>query len=414
MSNFHNVLRLLLALALALVAQSSLGQATVKLYSFDVTVDSVDANGTKLVAIVTNTTPPTELGNAQFSSVDMGVDLKWVVNANAPVSIVQSGGKSAGIPDFSVPGHLRVSNLYPVKPQEFVTISFYVTAASCGEGTWSVIARTGSNFSGDVFTPATSDPDVTPMTLVACGAGLPCDSSIYSVNYDNTIPVKRGKNSDGGDTGTLCSNVKFYLTDTLTTNHQLHLRWDLAGDDNRVFQYALPFKANAPQVAWLDDLGNLASGSERPPQYIPALSCYAPTTIPLPTTAEGYLPKSYGTLAAAVLAGDTKIKVTAAGTLPPPPFDFVIENERLRVTKIVLSTGTWTVTRNVFLTGAADHALGKNAMSTPLPMLDSATASSSPVYASSVGKPAKMCSVQIGTNNTSFIDSGDGWVIANQ
>jgi len=149
-------------------ALPSYGGATDKLYSIDVDPTGVvDQYGTQLRATVSNASPLQ--GNSQFSFVNLSVNLGWTLNPAGPVVITESGNPSpGGQPDFSVPGHLIISNLYPVKPQQSLTVTFYVNSSACGEGIWSVVATTGSNGGGDTFTVADESAN-DRSTLIPCG-----------------------------------------------------------------------------------------------------------------------------------------------------------------------------------------------------------------------------------------------------
>jgi hypothetical protein len=112
-------------------ALPSYGGATDKLYSIDVdpTGTGNPIYGTQLRATVSNASPLQ--GNSQFSFVNLSVNLGWTLNPAGPVVITESGNPSpGGQPDFSVPGHLIISNLYPVKPQQSLTVTFYVNSCA--------------------------------------------------------------------------------------------------------------------------------------------------------------------------------------------------------------------------------------------------------------------------------------------
>jgi len=420
----RSIERLLFAVALMSLALPALS-APAKLYSLKTCVGTFVAGvcqvaqaqlpgsptlKTPIVARVFNESPPTS--NSQISSFDLSVNVNWRV-----ASAVVSGNSGKIIVDLTQPGHIKVSNLAPVKPQSFVDVTFIVDEQSCGDGTWDAIAYTGSSFSGAIFNKA-STYTTPPTTTVAC-LKLGCGDPAFDVKPQGSVTtighVQRGQFDTDGTTDSDCSDLFVYMTPTAVAGKTtVQTIWDknLPDSNSAVFQYTVNFTAtstsNTPpviKVAWFN-VGGV-------PDEQTALTCG-------PNAAQKTLPEEYATL---VADNGNKIDVTplATITLPAVPFSIIIGQERMLVTKVNSNpnstTLTFFVSRTMGGTLPETHALDDAVMSTPFPIVQSTDG-----YPSSyVGQSAKMCisnlqhSLTTPTNwSATFLDDSDGWVRVGQ
>jgi hypothetical protein len=415
MNSLRKVVGILLAMTLMGFAQLSAAQATDKLYSIQMSVVGTHPTfGTKLSATVHNATPIE--GNSSFNSFDLSIDLNWTINPAGPVEIT---GNSGGQPDLSVAGHLKVANLKPVRPQKSVTVTFYVTTASCGDGTWSAVVWSGANFSGSQFTGVGNVNPVTPVpcALLACGGP-------FTVTYSTTIPGMRGPyNSDG----TCNFIVPIYVTDFLVASHTVHFRWPVGAEPvsepDGVFQYTASDTGPDPKLAWKNykDAGGNDTGQ---PAFLSisdnGLNCLAANSF------GDYFPRPYGRLQSRLSSSmtDNVVKVdTTTGQLhplPAPGTDIVIGNERMKVLSVATSSSTLTVQRAVANTALDAHSKYAPVMFTPLAILPATPicSASSPTQICPYvgGSQAQMCLITPSTQYPAFtiIDIGDGWMTSNE
>ena len=374
---------------------------------------------TTLQARIANWSPPNI--NSNFNSADLFVGVNWRA-VNGSVTVLNNSG-NYNI-DTTVPRHVKVSNLSPVKPNGYVTLQFDVDNASCGDGTWDAKVYGGSGFTGAVFDPA---PGYVPNnTTVAC-LNLACTGVAYTVtpqgnvlgNDPTSIQLTRGLyDTDGTTTGTTadsCTKRFVYVTPTVTspTKLDVHTTWDQGtADAQAAFSYTINARSattgsTPPTIAlaWL-----LTTTTPPVPDYQPALAC---------DLNQNYLPKP---LATVVADNGNKIDVALvvlASALPPVPFAVVIEDERLLVTKVNLQTNTFTVDRHTGGTFQVTHVANLPIMSTPFKIVQS----TDNFAASYVGKPVKVClsgwaqTFNPGATNewkATIIDGSDAWVRVGQ
>ena len=344
MNSLRRVVGILLAMTFVAFALPSYGGATDKLYSIDVdpTGTGNPIYGTQLRATVSNASPLQ--GNSQFSFVNLSVNLGWTLNPAGPVVITESGNPSpGGQSDFSVPGHLIISNLYPVKPQQSLTVTFYVNSSACGEGIWSVVATTGSNGGGDIFTVADESAN-DRSTLIPCGQ-LTCNTAL-TVQYGAGVTVTRGPNWDGT---TACAATDVFMTDTLTTNQKAYGDWKVSDAPSGAFRYGFTGSLTNPKVAWFDTNGDpfIAGGNPNIPAFVyvnanPALICNPPNS-------QGdFFGRMYGKTVAFVSPTTTKFQIDPTGGVQKPPtlpVYAMLNGEVVQVTKWVTATNTVTVVR---------------------------------------------------------------------
>lgn len=335
------------------------------------------------------------------------------------------------------------------------------------------------------FTDATSTPFTIYDGVLNCGQ--PLASSFTNPTYiapdqpGYATGQRNGYNKDG--VKEQCVPVLYTFTNTILTDDTVHLSWDTQSQPNAAFMYSMNWRPRSvektnpnslnpspigwpttprPQVAWLNTDGSDAS-IPGTPKYVPGLACLS-----------GNLPSPYGTLSAAVAAGDSTITVTgiaansAQYTAPPAgfpaipafPFPVVIANmsnsgqslvtERMTVTGYATDannvplispqpsssfSGTYTITFKVTRGGdlnggssAAPHDVGYRVMSTPLPIIPDDTTTFPAPY--KVKTQAHMCIAEHGFDGfnmtidpntglpvaqvmyfTTVFDIGDGWVL---
>jgi hypothetical protein len=419
MKSLRTVANLLTAFALLSLAHSAQAGPT-KLYSLKTCVGVFDSAGvcqiaqaqqpgapttvTPIVARIFNESPPTS--NSQISSFDVSVNVSWRVT-----SATVSGNSGKIIVDLTQPGHVKVSNLAPIKPQAFVDVTIVVDSQSCGDGTWDAITYTGSGFTGATFSKASTYTP--PTTTVAC-LKLGCGDPAFDVKPQGsltTIHLQRGQFDTNGTTDSACSDLFVYVTPTAivgTTTVQTNWDKNMPDSNSAVFQYTVNFKAttgsNTPpaiKVAWIS-VGGV-------PDEQPALMCG-------PNLAQTQLPEPY---AALVADNGSKIDVLPlpSVTLPSAPFSIIIGEERMLVTKVQTNTNSWFVTRQMGGTQLAAHSAGDAIMGTSFPIVQSSDGYSS----SYVGRSAKMCINNLAHSLTTptdwtatLLDDSDGWVRVGQ
>lgn len=362
-----------------------------------------------------NLSPPNT--NSSINAVDLFVDVNWRAVQDSDLTVLDNPGKWTI--DVSTPGHVKISNLAPVKTGQGVTVKFNVDGFSCGIGTWNATPYTGSTVgSGAMFAPIAGF--VPPQTMVAC-TQLTCNGSVTNIQPQGSVGtgdahfislLMRGVNQDGSS-GANCSNLFTFVTPTVTpTTGQIQTQWDKNQPDSSiaVFSYTINLINAAPtpaqellnmRVAWL-------TKTDGTPDFQPALLC---------DPARPTLPFQYTTV---VVDNGSKITVASTSSLPTTPtFPIVIEQERLLVTKVNTNTNVLTVTRGVGGTAGSviTHSAGKAVMSTPFPIVQAADGYNE-VFHPYVSLPAKVCiSPNFTTTMTgqpiaaTAIDGGDGWVL---
>jgi hypothetical protein len=437
MNGMRKVLCFLMAMILAAFALPSIAaQSQNKTYTLTMTVltQGVGDAPSKVKAVLTNTSP--KQSSSTFSSADVFVDLGWTIvtddPTNFPITVVQSGTSATPSLDTTTQGHIKLSGLHPVKPQETVTITFYVTVSSCGDATWDAAVWSGSQVgTGNFFIRPVPDTSV-PLSPVAC-TDLACASEPESFTVGNLDGFRWSSNKDGSTTGAACGPVKSYVSN-LNSNNVIHFRWDNAaqGDTfgSAVFYYRIDYVSppSPARVGWLNQDGSPAIGPGADPSLVafidaPACASQVSSATDIPTI----LPQPYGVLQTAINStSSTTIKVDTTGGIPTPlslPFSIVIGPpgavESMDVT--AMASSGWTVTRGTRGTTAVKHPKGAFAMSNLLPPLSALT----PCYDAGgntlLSCPAKynspyqaqMC-LPVSPANTSpaiwYVDIGDGWV----
>jgi hypothetical protein len=416
---------LVVVVALAMLALPSFAaQSQNKTYTLTMCVGTFKADGscdakqpnpgvdsTRIQVRLTNTSP--KQSNSTINSVDLFPNLNWTIDTTDP-AYETSAPTVKYTPDLSLQGHIRVTGLNPIKPQDSLNLSFTASNLSCGDASWDQsLIWSGSNLGGNTFT-LDQPPLSTPGTSIACGM-VDCATSANSFVVQPTATTcgtqftdvecvvgVRGSNKDG----LACASVPFYvsnfLTNADTAKRKLHFRWP--SQPAAAFNYRINTRDANPNFAWIEDTdGNPI------PILSDALQC-----IPAIGQPNQYLPIQYGTLALNVNSTKNKLKVNAPSSIVAPPnFAIVIGAEKMLVTNT--STGTWTVTRGYGVTDNTPHFTNDPVMSTPLPNIpdnDAYSTPGDPGYAP--GKNAHMCWTARGPNGagaffTDIIDIGDGW-----
>jgi len=335
-----------------------------------------------LSAKIKNTTTA-NVGGA--TSATLFVDTGWKI---VSVSNIQEDGVPVrATPIVSTPGQFSVADLPPLKPGASLTMDFQVSAASCGDGTWSAGVWTGTPPpSGQPFSED-QDPLSQLQTSVSCGQ-LACPSSFTVTRPDTSL--KAGQVSvtvwNPDKIGECQLDPAYFLTNDILKTSAPFVHWRLA-DEFEVVSYTVNIPgpsspAPTPQVGWLkcSSGGALADGTD--PNSVLGCMITPPACQPLtpPQVA-------YGTLAATVQPGATTVQVNLSvpfSKLPARPFPIVIVNdgyqgaERMLVTKAT-GGGTFTVTRcdgfTCDVNNQPTHTFGSNpatkfVMGTLLPTLE--------------------------------------------
>ena len=378
MKSVNRIICVTAAIALSVLAQSTIAAGPQKTYSIRLTSNPTYTGDPPQLVVpvpvtvtVKNESPPStansNIGSFRFTVVGLSIDSTQPISC--PRALCSATGNTVTVTNISA----------PIQAQEEYPISF--SARSCGDGQLANISvYNGSSVNGNTFNFKASPSILT--SSVSCG-DLDC-STEFSVpdSGGSTILVHRGVDKDG-----VCfiNALPYYVTNTLPV---VHFRWPVGADPNAdsaaAFRYVITAtpSGNGPKVAWLTD----NAGS---PIFIAAPSCL------------GDLPTAYGSLAADVANSDKKIAVNTTAAVPAVPFAIVIGSERMDVTKV--TNNQWTVTRHTGGTSASAHFANDPVMSTPLPIL---SASSGPY---SAGSQAQMCLLNQSGNTTTIIDIGDGW-----
>lgn len=439
--------------ALAFAATSAVA-APEKKFTIDVSPANVAALQ-KYTVVIKNQTPN---GNSSINSLKVVLPTDYKVESSDAGTSPPSanwGGNVSG-PDGA--GVITMSNMAPLKPQDFFTLTFWAkasaTATACSDSSWTAQAWTGSSFSGDTFrqvvapelsvnttTKLNGTPSVTIGTLpsnpvvgvgftfgvsvsngcgpasstavsivgtpaLATGSGCTttnatgnstCSVTINSVgpasvtvsalsasdtealtiwggtlacegggDYqfppaadDPVVPGDAaGKRGGANKDGSPCQAVGYTFDNTILDNNTVSFAWNTGnGQQGAAFEYTM---------IWKPEYVNATTGM---PERVTSVKWAGlGSAVPGRACLSASLPKDYGTLGAAIGAGDGSITIVAGSTAAPAaPFPIVIGNERLLVTD-TSGGSTWLVQRGNGGTTASGHAGGAKVMSTPLPL----------------------------------------------
>jgi hypothetical protein len=410
----RNGLFVLMAVVLATFALPSVaGGNDKKIYTLDMT-QVTSAPPFTVTAKLTNKSP----GNSSFKSFTLSVSGLTITSATTTNGVVQPAVPLSGT------SAITVNNMFPVKPNQSVTVT--MTVNSCGDGAWSATVWTGTPaLNGQTF-DLVGGTTATPISCgqIACGDGQGEGGAVIvpdSLNPD-TIEVERGSWDKNGNTAGACSGIPYFVTNNLSANDQLHFRWLISGtgsDSAAAFQFTVFGDGPSPaqtNVAWWNTNGTPASGPGTP-DFIPGQLC---------NSYANFLPTPYGTLLSDDGSTTLHVDTTTGGvaSVPTTSFDVFIQDERLTVS-VVDDTNPaneiWTISaRNVGgVSGTVPHVLANLlVMSEPLPILTSTVLSTPPLQQSGkyvAGDQAQMCisdqfyDSESDTHTTTFIDIGDGW-----
>ena len=448
MNGIHRLLGIVVALVFATFALPghAAPQSQNKTYSLDVTVltQGNSLASSKLLAVIKNTSPSSS--SSTINSVDIFVDLGWQIDKTMAPIVVESVDRSTTYTaDLSQDGHIKVSNLYPLKPfgtsNNQLEITFWITSASSGDGSWEGNIWSGSQLgSGNFFTRNAGSNIAT-----VASASADCNDIQPPTVGDpgQVIAFRDNWNKDGTSTGTTCGAVNYYASNTLNNyvglpDSIVHFRWDQSDPtknetfSSAAFMYWVFYPGTtAPntQVGWLYQDGTPAVGaganpnavSTNPVVFIPTPPCDVTGTAGAPR-----LPTPYGSLNSPLNSSSNIVKIdTSTGVLSPPAqipqpngFPIYIEHERMQV-RAYLSNG-WQVDRGQMGTAKVSHPKNALIMSTPLPAIpvgvttylaDGITVVQPSHY--QPGAQAQMClattGVISGVPYNQFIDIGDGW-----
>jgi hypothetical protein len=433
MNTIRNLICILTAVVLAAFSLPGMAanQSQNKTYTLTMSVLSqgLGLADSQVQAVFQNTSP--KQSSSTFSSVDLFIDLSWTIDSTMAVSVTENDVPTGNV-DLGTAGHIKIQNLNPVKPGELLVITFYVTASSCGDGTWNASVWSGSQLgSGNFFTLVPSNSVL--LSPVAC-ADLACDATQPPEFFTagNVTGYRWSYNKDGS-AGTSCSAVNSYISNLNPTTNVIHFRWDNSapGDTfgSAVFYYNITYPSTpTPKVGWLNQDGTPAVGPGADPSqvvFIDAQPCNTQVAQVLdPTTSfDPILPQPYGDLQVAVSTTATTIKVdtsTATVSTPPLPFDIVIGPQGAveRMTVTAMSSNGWSVTRGVGGTTVSKHPKNAFVMSTPLKTFV-ATPTCYDANNGMIACPAKynppyqvqMCLPVSGNTDNSvwYFDIGDAW-----
>jgi len=391
----HKMIGFFMAIALATFALPSFADSMTKHFRLDTQVDGSDSTLVKIT--LTNDNPSGS--SAQISSFIVSVSsVTGLTIPNAPVPDAASFAAFGGTVNLISSTSFSVNGLSPnLKAGDAYVLTLHV--AGCGDGNqWSAAAYTGSAFTGGTVL---DDHLGVENTDIACGSASCNPTQVFSYTQTyGSVTLSSGKYTQDGDT---CLASDYFITDTIAQNTILKFR---AIDSSLAFVYsifdtqsvAIPWTTNS-KVAWAcDPTSNSLC-------WVKAQSC---ELLGVPThPGSAYLPWPYAKL---VQDNGTKIKVdpslfSATNPVPPVPFPIFVEHELMMVTKIVVSTNTWSVDRCQWgtCTSVTTHVPNLLVMSTVLPRLPLTLPTGSPYAA---GTPAQMCFVP-GTNQ--LIQSFDSW-----
>ncbi len=434
MNSMRKFLCVLTAVILAAFAlQGFAADPPTKQYSLQVTASPVYTGDpqvltppTKVTLKYTNLSPPST-ASSNIGSVSGAVYGLTIVDPTAYPQYSPFADRTGNVVVTS-PTSFAVTNINPpVQGLQAITVTLYVS--SCGNGLWISSASNGNNLNGSMFERKGDQPDQSNLTAaIKCG-DLACDTTSFTVvpafpspdaNNPGHVTVTRGQYDENGVTGTACTDLSFYFTNTISSDKKWHAAWPESGPGSDPF-VALSYTVISPpgysttvpptlSVAWLN-IGGGSTNTLGTPDPGPLLPCLVPQVVPAP----------YGTLTADVSLSDKSIKIdTSTGHIfaptIPPTFPAVIVDkdyptlvERMEVTKT--TTNTWTVTRPTGNTTLATHAAGALVMSTSMPIVKAGDGYSSQY----IGLPAQMClagpmqQIQPGQWAATIFDFGDGF-----
>ncbi len=208
----RNAIVFLSGFALSLFALAGSAAGPTKQFSINVTKGAIVAPGiSEFWLDIRNETPN---GNSTINSMKVPLPGSFKIVSDPThyaAFTTPSSGQVVAPNDATV---ISISNLYPLKPQQTLTLKFWAntgTGASCVPLSWTAQAWTGSNFSGDTFiqlTPAQVLAATNPPRTIVSSTTIATDTalqfgSITSVVVDKPFDVTVSQTSSCGTSVTL-------------------------------------------------------------------------------------------------------------------------------------------------------------------------------------------------------------------
>jgi hypothetical protein len=156
MNIMRKVISFIMALAMAAFALPGMAAGPAKQFSINVTKGAVVAPGiSEFWLEIRNETPN---GNSTINSLNVPLpgSFKVVNDSTHYAAFTTPSSGQVVAPNGAT--FISVSNLYPLKPQQVLTLKFWAdtgTSASCTLHSWTAQAWTGSSLGGDTFTQLT-------------------------------------------------------------------------------------------------------------------------------------------------------------------------------------------------------------------------------------------------------------------
>ena len=456
----NSMRKLLCVLTAVVIAAFALPVGATPDQLYTLTIVQGPAGLPQLQAQITNVS----LSSASINAVDIYVDLNWKLTNVSDIK--ENGVPVAGVPDTSTRGHIKVSNLFPVKVGVTLTFNFYPDASdsfSCGDGSWYALISNGTGAgNGSMFSPVGTYPASGPpisCDAIACGQNVTLAAGVANIvrdsyNQDGTVAIPATAGS--------CDAVNIYVSNTANNiatpplpTYLVRFRWDFSAPNqtfgSAAFGYKFTTQGTNPDVlaGWLNQDGSPATGPSADMSNVAFViaPCCSGSTLGACNSGT-VLPTPYVWLSASVtdapVAGTISTITVNTSTPPPigtflpvpkkPPFNIVTDREIMQVIKTT-GSGTWTVVRGYRGSTPATHIVPnsttKLVMSDPLAGLTAPVtcydrnrnvlpALSCPYNAAAVanasvgGTQAQMCIAEPktqngdGTWNIQGVDIGDG------
>ncbi|MBK6805015.1 MAG: hypothetical protein IPG84_09250 [Betaproteobacteria bacterium] len=157
MNIMRKAMSFVMAMAVAAFALPGMAAGPAKQFSINVTKGAVVAPGiSEFWLEIRNETPN---GNSTINSMKVTLPGSLTIKNSPPTYLAASTSPASG--QVAAPegaAEIAISNMYPLKPQQTLTLKFWAntnTAATCTGLHWSAQAWTGSSFNGDTFTQLT-------------------------------------------------------------------------------------------------------------------------------------------------------------------------------------------------------------------------------------------------------------------
>lgn len=190
MNAFTRLVGLLMAVLMVGFAASAGAAAPVKQWSIAVGPSQVSFGSVQVTLTIKNETPN---GNSNINSLTVKLPDGYTIDTSRANPVATSyNGQTSYVAGAG--GSVSLSNMSPLKPQSFFTMTVWVnvgtTTVSCGSGaTWDQgTAWTGSSFSGDTFKLIPSSiPGATNTTTVPATPALAFSTPPTNTDIDHPV-----------------------------------------------------------------------------------------------------------------------------------------------------------------------------------------------------------------------------------